>query len=278
MKRWWAALAACSFAFAQGYKPPAGATKQIAPNLYVMEAPFNGAEGPNLAFYVTPKGVVAVDDRIDQNYEYLVERIRAVTTQPLTHVIVTHHHGEQRGAYLKALPEVKLVGHKNAAKHLRDAGMFSPQILFDGEFSLFPGDTEIRLIHPGPAHTDGDVAIYFPAAKVIYVGDLMAATDTVTNPTMDYANGGALKTWPGALDGLMKLDFDQVIPGTGIGVVDKAALARHRDKLKAVAASASAAVHTGKSKDEISQMLVKDFAYKPINLRSVDGMLVEFSK
>jgi len=61
---------------------------------------------------------------------------------------------------------------------------------------------------------------------------LMSATNSVTNPAVDY--GGSLEEWPASLDRIMTLDFDVVIPGTGFGATDKAALRKHRDKVEAV--------------------------------------------
>ncbi len=62
---------------------------------------------------------------------------------------------------------------------------------------------------------------------------LMSATNSVTNPAVDYRSGGSLEEWPASLDRIMTLDFDVVIPGTGFGATDKAALRKHRDKVEA---------------------------------------------
>ncbi|MEI9815053.1 MAG: ankyrin repeat domain-containing protein [Acidobacteriota bacterium] len=252
--------------------------KQIKRGLYVIEAPLNGAEGPNLSFLVTTEGVVLVDDRWDQNFQQVSERIRSVTDQPIRYVIKTHHHSEHTGAYKKQFPAVVTIAHENARKHMLEARMTGPpDMVFSDEYSLWLGGKEIRLLHPGNAHTDGDIAIFFPAERTVYAGDLMAATDSVTNPTMDYANGGSLKQWPAALDRVLALDFDTVVPGTGHSVTGKDTLQKHRAKVEQVRQRAAALVQAKTSKEDLTKVLIDEFSFKPVNLRSVDGMLIEMT-
>lgn len=253
--------------------------KQIKPNLYVIEASLSGADGPNLAFYATEEGVVLIDDRIDQNYQAIVARIQSVTNRPIRYIIKTHHHGEHTGAYKTLIPDAVTISHVNARKHMVEGKMAgASDIVFADETSLWLGGKEIRLIHPEPAHTDGDVVIYFPAERTVYVGDLMAATETVTNPTMDYAAGGSLEQWPATLDRVLDLEFDTVIPGTGYGVTGKAALKAHRDKVEKVRQRVRALIQARTSKDDLTKVLIDEFSFKPVNLRGVDGMFVEMSQ
>jgi hypothetical protein len=72
----------------------------------------------------------------------------------------------------------------------------------------------------------------------------------------------------------LKLDIDTVIPGHGeIGT--RESLLAHRNKVASVRDQISMSVRDGKSKDEISQMLVSKFDFKPINMGGLDGMMAE---
>ena len=102
----------------------------------------------------------------------------------------------------------------------------------------------------------------------------MAGTNGVTNPVMDYAHGASIRDWPSTLDGVLKLDFDTVIPGYG-AVTTKDGLIAHRNKIAAIKERVTTMVHKGKSKDKISQMLLQQFDWKLINMRGVDGMMAE---
>jgi ankyrin repeat protein/glyoxylase-like metal-dependent hydrolase (beta-lactamase superfamily II) len=258
---------------------PIGAARRLKDGLYVIEAPLNGAEGPNIAIYVTSEGVVVVDDWFDQSYEQVAARVKAVTDQPIRYVVKTHSHADNTGAFRKLLPSVNTISTATARKHMVDAKMAAPPPLtFSGEASLFLGGKEIRLLHAGRAHTDGDAVVYFPAERALYVGDLMSATNGVSNPAVDYRSGGSLEQWPSTLDRILKLDIDIVIPGTGFGATNKAALVAHRKKVETVRNRVSGMVHDDKSKDEVSQVLISEFDFKPVNLHALDGMMVEFKK
>jgi cyclase len=193
--------------------------------------------------------------------------------------VKTHSHANSTGEYRKLLPSTEAITSVNSRKHMVDAKMAAPPaIAFSQEASLFLGGKEIRLLHVGRAHTDGDSVVYFPAERALYIGDLMSATNNVTNPAVDYSSGGSLEEWPATLDQVLKLDFDIVIPGTGFGATNKAALLAHRAKVEAVRNRVRGLVHENKSKDEISRILVSEFSFELVNLHGLDGMMVEFRK
>jgi len=109
---------------------------------------------------------------------------------------------------------------------------------------------------------------------VLAAGDLFTVGDA-TPQLVDYAGGGSAKEWPTTLDGVLGLDFDQVVPGHGT-VVAKAEMRKFRD----IAARLRTRVHEmivqKKSKDEISKMLASEFHYAEFHLgMSLDGLLVE---
>jgi glyoxylase-like metal-dependent hydrolase (beta-lactamase superfamily II) len=269
-------------AFAQTASPPPstlGKPKLVKGSLYVIEAPLNGAEGPNIAIYVTSEGVVLVDDRFDQDFEQAVARVKTITNQPIRYVVKTHNHGNNTGEYRKLLPSVEGIASTKARQHMLRMKMTAPPaITYSDEASLFLGGQEIRLLQLGRSHTNGDTVVFFPAEHAVYVGDLMAATDMVTNPSVDYLSGGSLGAWPGTLDKVLSLDIDTVIPGTGFGVTGKAALLAHRDKVESVSKRVRDLVQAGKSKDEVNQVLISEFSFKPVNLHGLDGMIAEMKK
>ena len=275
-------LGLCGLALAQTVSPPPstlGKPKFVRGNLYAIEAPLNGAQGPNIAIYVTSEGVVLVDDRFDQDYEQAIARVKTVTDQPIRYVIKTHNHGNNTGAFRKMLPDVQAItSFKSRENMVRMKMAAPPAITYSGEASLFLGGAEIRMLQLGKAHTNGDTAVFFPAERAVYVGDLMAATDRVTKPSVDYLSGGSLVEGPAVLDKILSLDIETVIPGTGFGVTDKAALLAHRNKVAAVGKRVREMVGAGKSKEEVNQMLISEFSFKPVNLHGLDGMVEEMKQ
>jgi len=251
---------------------------QLKPDLYEIEGTSHGSDDVgNVAVFITGEGVILVDDRFDRDHEQIVTLVKTVTDQPIKYIINTHHHGDHTGGNAKFLPTAEIVAQMNARKHMIDGNMPGPpHIVFRDEADLFLGGKEVRAIYNGRGHTDGDIAVYFPADRAVHLGDLMAGTNGVSNPTMDYANGASIGAWPGTLDKVLALDFDTVIPGHG-AVTNKAGLMAHRNKVAAIVAKVSAMIKQGKSKDEVGQVLLQEFEWKPINMAGLEGVMAELS-
>ena len=64
-------------------------------------------------------------------------------------------------------------------------------------------------------------------SSILATGDMGANN----GPNVDYANGGSMKEWGTTLDGVLKLDFDTVIPGHG-PVSKRQYLIDYRDVLR----------------------------------------------
>jgi glyoxylase-like metal-dependent hydrolase (beta-lactamase superfamily II) len=276
------ALAAAAFAWAlylQGQQPAAVPLNvlKLDPDLWVIEGTSNGAsDAGNIIIYATGEGVVLVDDRFDENFPQVMAAVKSVTSQPIRYVVNTHHHGDHTGGNAKLLAaNIEIAAHANARKHMVTANMpGQPRIVFSTEASIFLGGKEVRMLYFGRGHTDGDITVYIPARKTVHLGDLMAGTRGVTNPVMDYANGGGISGWPETLDGTLKLDIDHVVPGHGTPGV-KSDLLAHRNKVDRIRARVRKLLGEKKSKEELTKALIDEFDYKPINLRALGDLMAE---
>jgi len=83
-----------------------------------------------------------------------------------------------------------------------------PNLTFDRSLILWKGDRQIQVLYFGEGHTRGDVVIYLPKEKVLITGDLLTGG-------LPFMRDAVPLAWAGTLDGVAKLDFDQVIPGHG---------------------------------------------------------------
>ncbi|MCI0709509.1 MAG: MBL fold metallo-hydrolase [Chloroflexi bacterium] len=80
---------------------------------------------------------------------------------------------------------------------------------FSGEITLVVGGREVKLIEAGPAHTQGDLMVYVPDAKILYSGDILFIEST---PVMW---AGPISNWIKALDRILEMDVDVIVPGHG---------------------------------------------------------------
>jgi len=84
-----------------------------------------------------------------------------------------------------------------------------PTRTFEGELTLHVGGRQVQLIQVGPAHTRGDLMVYVPDAKTLYTGDILFVEST---PVMW---AGPLDNWLAALDRILDMDVDVIVPGHG---------------------------------------------------------------
>jgi glyoxylase-like metal-dependent hydrolase (beta-lactamase superfamily II) len=107
-----------------------------------------------------------------------------------------------------------------------------PDVTFTTTSSVELGDRLVELVYSGRGHTDGDIRITVPDAKVVFLGDLVEES---APPSL---GGDSFPLdWAATLDAhLGGIDADAiVIPGHG-GPADRAFVARQRDELAAIAA------------------------------------------
>ncbi len=80
---------------------------------------------------------------------------------------------------------------------------------FSGTLNLRVGGREVHLIEVGPAHTNGDLMVHVPDARTLFASDILFIGST---PVMW---AGPLENWIHALDRILALDVDIVVPGHG---------------------------------------------------------------
>jgi glyoxylase-like metal-dependent hydrolase (beta-lactamase superfamily II) len=231
-------------------------------------------DGGNVAVYVTGEGVILIDDKFEQDYASIVEKVKSITTQPVAYIINTHHHLDHSGGNVKFAPTVEIISTANARANILEKKQpgAPARVTFTDEMQVFLGGKEVRAKYFGRGHTNGDAVIYFPALKTIHTGDLMAGA----TPTVDYPGGGSLIEWAKTLDGALTLDFDTVIPGHG-NVTDKAGLMTYRNNVEKLRTRAQGLIRSGKSQEEVGRVMQAEFGWTPTTQISwsLPGMMTE---
>lgn len=254
----------------QGKQAPVPFTLvKVADDIYDID----GGGAGNVAVYATDEGAIVIDDKFEQHYDEIMANIKKVTDKPVKYVINTHHHGDHSGGNVKMLAGgAEILLHKNAREQMvkgKQPGV--PRIAFGDEAQVVLGGKEVFARYFGRGHTNGDAVIFFPARRTIHTGDLMAGT----TPLIDYPGGGSLAEWAKTLDGILKYDFDTVIPGHG-AVVKKADLQKYRDNVVKLQTEVRQQIRSGKSKDEVLQFLTTNYGWGAMQQRmSLDGVMAE---
>jgi cyclase len=124
-----------------------------------------------------------------------------------------------------------------------------PMVTYKGAMTFHMNGEDVQLIAVPAAHTDGDTMVKFPGADVIMTGDFYRS---LGYPNIDRANGGTLN---GMLAGLQAVvdaakPTTRIVPGHG-AVVDRNAVAAHREMIIALRDKVAALVKQGKTQQEV---------------------------
>ncbi len=157
--------------------------------------------------------------------------------------------GINRVAFLSEAVDLALP----AFEHFDFAGIepVPPNRVFEGELDLRVGDKEVKLLELGPAHTKGDAVVYVPKDKVLFTGDLLFKD---SHPLVWE---GPVSNWVGALQRLLDLDIDTVVPGHG-PLTDKTGLREMRDYLEVLSKEARRRYDAGMSVDDAARDMTLD--------------------
>ncbi len=231
--------------------PPQDLTvEKIADDLFILVG-----SGGNVAVYVTGEGVILVDDKFERNVPQIVEKVKSITSQPIRYVLNTHHHGDHTGGNQKLIESAaEIICHENArANIVRLSQPGPPRITFQSRTSVFLGGKEVQAVHFSRGHTDGDAVIYFPARKVVHMGDMFVSS----TPFVDYSAGGSGIDWSKTLTGALAIGAETVIPGHG-PLMKPSDLAEWNRSFETVRSRIRDLRRQGKSKEEVAQQLKLD--------------------
>ena len=240
-------------------------------------------EGGNVAVYTTAEGVVLVDDMFDRNHDDILKQVKSVSDRPLKYVINTHQHDDHAGGDMKMLPIAEVIAHRNVYANLKDlkrpyyedtpgTPIGLPRITFTDQLDVHLGTKEIQAHYFGRGHTSGDAIIYFQELKAIHTGDLFLNFRQTPRPGapprppgvpvyVDYVQGGSFVDWSATLEGVLRLDFDTVIPGHG-PVATRADLVQFKANLETMRARLTGLIKGGRSKAELAKILEDDYGWR----------------
>jgi glyoxylase-like metal-dependent hydrolase (beta-lactamase superfamily II) len=151
--------------------------KQLVPGVYSYEALRAGDPGGQMTtvslIVITSDGVLVVDGQgnVAQTKE-MVDWIAKTTTQPIKYVVVGSDHGDHTGGNA-AFPEgATFIAHPTSKKVLETSNSARiPSETVSERRTMTLGGTEIQILFLGRAHTGGDLSVYLPKEKVLFMSE-----------------------------------------------------------------------------------------------------------
>ncbi|MEU8758214.1 MBL fold metallo-hydrolase [Streptomyces sp. NPDC048659] len=199
---------------------------ELAPCVHAFVQPDGGWCLNNAGFVGDGGETLLVDTAATERRALLLrDAVRAAGLAAPRTIVTTHHHGDHTYGNRVFRPEARIVGHANCRAEQLAAGhqlhllwpdtdfgrvdILPPELTYRDALTLYVGEVEVRVLHPGPAHTTGDSVVHLPDQGVVFTGDLVFQGGTPFVPMGSLA--GSLR----ALDLLRSLDAPTVVPGHG---------------------------------------------------------------
>jgi len=192
------------------------------------------------------------------------------TLQQVRRILLTHAHTDHASGVDRFTHAGAVLLHSQALKRLRGSGKASavPYVEVTDAVTLQLDGEEVRVFHPGVAHTDGDLVALLPGRGVLVAGDVLCAG---LEPSADATFGGHLRPLRRALERLLEERFETVLGGHGPATT-RAEVEAKRDYLAALERAAVDARGKGLAGEAAERHVLdalKEFApYEPIPLRA----------
>ena len=211
--------------------------KQVSEHVYFVEgvpgiATDNQGFISNAGVIVTGAGVVVFDALgTPALSQLLLEKIRAITREPVVRVIVSHYHADHiYGLQVFADLDAEILAPAGAEKYLAsdnarerleerrftldpwvndDTRLVTPDRILNEGLQFKLGDVEFTITVVGNAHSDGDLTLYVMPDSVLLSGDI------IFEGRVPFVGDANTRHWAQVLERMETEQLVALIPGHG---------------------------------------------------------------
>ena len=200
--------------FAQGSTTASTAAPLSAPSSGAVNfLPLRGGvgyatgRGGTIGWVVNPEALVAVDTQFPDTAQQFIDGLPGRDGRMFDQLINTHHHGDHTAGNVSFRPVTKsILAHVNVPELQRSRSKTPErETVADTTFTEVWrrdfGSEVVAARYFGPAHTKGDIAVFFEKANVVHVGDLVFNR---LYPVIDRPGGASIAGWIGVLETMAK--------------------------------------------------------------------------
>jgi cyclase len=181
-------------------------------------------EGGNIGLSIGEDGIIMVDDQFAPLSEKIFAAIRTVSDADIQFLINTHVHDDHVGGNLQIAEHgAEILAHENVRTRMMHGIRGNPPspelawpiLTFVEPVTLYLNGEEVQIIPSPPAHTDGDIYVFFIESNVLHLGDVFRTTGY---PNIDVGNGGTLAGTIAGLELALELAGPEtkIVPGHGV--------------------------------------------------------------
>jgi glyoxylase-like metal-dependent hydrolase (beta-lactamase superfamily II) len=145
--------------------------RKLADNVYSYEQidPTKRVVTVNNLIVITTDGVLIAESQgTVENVQRLIADVATLTNQPIKYLVVGSEHGDHVGG-IEAFPKtVTVLASPSSAPKLKRPAETIPE----SRRVLTLGGTEIEILSLGRAHTGGDIEVYLPREKILFMSEV----------------------------------------------------------------------------------------------------------
>jgi glyoxylase-like metal-dependent hydrolase (beta-lactamase superfamily II) len=161
---------------------------------------------------VSPAGVLVADGQgSPEETKRLVDEIAKLTPVPITHVVIGSDHGDHTAGNDSFPKGIAIIAQPTSNKALETMTppVPMPTELVEKEKTLRLGDKEIRILFLGRAHTGGDLAVYLPREKILFM------SEAYLNRIFPAMRSAYPSEWAEMIERAQAMDVEIYVPGHG---------------------------------------------------------------
>jgi glyoxylase-like metal-dependent hydrolase (beta-lactamase superfamily II) len=198
--------------------------QELAPNVFSYEQLRSAGDEDFTTvslFVVTTDGVVVADGQGSiEETQRMIDHIGEITDRPITHVVVCSDHGDHTAGNSAFPAGTEFIAHPTSAATL-EASANSPRRAADAAPIVVPtrlvadreaftvGETTFEVHFLGRAHTGGDLVVYLPEEKILFMSEAFLHR---VFPAMRSAYPSE---WVQMIERAQAMDVDVYVPGHG---------------------------------------------------------------
>ena len=157
----------------------------------------------------------------------MLDKIRTLTSLPVRWYVVGSDHGDHTAGNSVLPKDITYIVHPTSKAQLeRDAASATgsrvvvvPPVAMTGEKqSIDVGGTEVQVVFLGRAHTGGDLSVYLPATKTLFM------SEAYLNRVFPAMRSAYPTEWVRTIDRALALDVQRFVPGHGF--IEEPAISR----------------------------------------------------
>lgn len=157
-------------------------------------------------FVVTNAGVLVADGQGSvAETERMIAEIGKVTSLPITHVVIGSDHGDHTAGNKAFAAGVKYFVHPTSQAVLK---IPNAELVTD-RTSIDLGGVAVEIHFLGRAHTGGDLSVYLPAAKVLFM------SEAYLHRIFPAMRSAFPSEWVKTIERAQAMDVETFVPGHG---------------------------------------------------------------